>query len=141
MYEHNKNDYLVNENYNSNNIYNNINNYQNEEIIAVAQKKGKNNLIKTSPYTKEIKKKLIDNSVPIIKNAMKKNTIMKRKSNDNKLANSRTSNMIIGEEKTNVKLSTDKEEDMEFKENKDQKMFLLMNLLKFLRIYKHSIIK
>ena len=72
---------------------------------------------------------------------MKKNTIMKRKSNDNKLANSRTSNMIIGEEKTNVKLSTDKEEDMEFKENKDQKMFLLMNLLKFLRIYKHSIIK
>ena len=86
-----------------------------------SKRKSKNNSIKTSPYTKEIKKKLIDNPVPIITSAMKKNTIMKRKSNVNNLANTGTSNMIIDEERTNVKTSTNKNEDMEFKESKDPK--------------------
>ena len=117
----NDNEKKINNEPNSNNIYNNFDNYHNEEIIAVAQKKGKNNSIKISPYTKEIKKKLIDNPVPIITNAMKKNTIMKRKLNVNKLATTGTPDMIIDEGGTNVKLSTEKEEGKEFKENKDHK--------------------
>jgi len=52
---------------------------------------------------------------------MKKNTIMKRKLNVNKLATTGTSDMIIDEGGRNIKLSTEKEEDKEFKENKDHK--------------------
>ena len=93
--EKNSNIYYLNKE--ENNIENDeINEYNNdfndndevEEIAAVVQKKGNKNNSKSTPFLKEVKKKLTDNPAPIITPAIKKKIQSKLNNKINKSTNS-----------------------------------------------------